>query len=106
MNTLITNEKVDFSQMSEEEDIMFQQKETDDQVAKRTLVRGGLPVHKDIDGKKCCRHLSSAHNCNVVLKDKSSLQVFMDWLMTRPERRIAVVSHGIFLQHLYRCHVV
>ena len=25
---------------------------------------------------------------------------FMDWLMRRPERRIAVVSHSVFLQNL------
>lgn len=28
--------------------------------------------------------------------------VFMNWLMQRPERRIAVVSHSVFLQNMYK----
>lgn len=57
--------KVDFSEMSEEEDSMFAHKESDPLVARRALE-------------------------------------FVDWLTKRPERRIAVVTHSVFLQNLYR----
>lgn len=28
---------------------------------------------------------------------------FLDWVMARQEKRIAVVSHSVFLQQLYLC---